>query len=80
MNNEIIVPIEVIDLIRFLCATWTQINNWAYENSDAESLFKYPVIQGMKNQLDLQRIGGQSYDIENVRKAVNWVIEHEASG
>ena len=74
-NSEI--PIEVLDLVRFMCETWLKIDHWAYNNCDPELLIKYPVIQGTNNQLNLLRIGGQKYKKDNIKKAVDWMINNE---
>lgn len=73
--EALVIPPEALDLIRFLCATWTEIYRWAYANADGDALCKYPVIQGTRNQLDLQRIGEQAHDTANIRKAVKWMLE-----
>lgn len=76
-NAKVLIPPEVLDLIRFLCATWSEVDQWAYENVDGDALGKYPVIQGTGNQINLQRIGAQTHDTENVNKAVKWMLECE---
>jgi hypothetical protein len=76
LNNLVSVPVEVLDLLRFMCATWKDIDKWAYENMSGEALMKYPVIQGTRNQIDLQRIGEQKHDTANIHKAVEWMKAH----
>lgn len=68
------IPEEVLDLVRFLAQTWDSIDSFVYENCDGESLMKYPVIQGMRNQMNLREIGKQQYSKENLRKAVDWLL------
>jgi hypothetical protein len=75
-NNNIIVPVEVLDLVRFMCATWKDINEWAYKYSDSEALMKYPVIQGTRNQLDIIAIGKQKHDTKKLRDAIEWMKAH----
>jgi len=70
-----VIPPEVIDLVRFMCATWTDIDKWAYANADGDALMKYPVIQGTRNQINLQRIGEQEYNAANIHKAVKWLLD-----
>lgn len=59
-----------LDLTRFMCATWSDIDKWAYNNMSPVELGQYPVIQGTRNQLDLQKIGEQPHDVKNLRRAV----------
>ena len=73
--DRLVIPPEVLDLVRFMCATWTDIDKWAYEHMDGDALIKYPVIQGTRNQINLQRIGEQQYTTENIHKAVKWLME-----
>ena len=68
----------VIDLARFMCETWAEIDKWAYENVAGDVLAKYPVIQGTSNQINLMRIGQQQYDKANISKAVKWLLNGEA--
>ena len=70
------VPVEVLDLMRFMCATWTDIDKWAHKNMTAESIGDYPQIQGTSNQINLQRIGEQKYSAKNLNKAVEWMKAH----
>lgn len=74
-NKEI--PTEVLDLLRFMCETWSAIDKFVYENCDGDSLMKYPVIQGTSNQIKLSKIGGQQYDEKNIRIAVKWMIDNK---
>ena len=69
------IPPEALDLIRFMCATWTEIDRWAYENMNVNALGKYPVIQGTGNQIDIRRIGEQEHNAKNIHKAVKWMLE-----
>jgi hypothetical protein len=73
--NRVVIPPEVLDLVRFMCATWTCIDRWAYENADCDALMKYPVIQGSRNQISLRLIGEQEHDIANIHKAVKWMLD-----
>ena len=63
---------EIKDLVRFMCATWTDIDKFVYEN--CFNLDKYPVIQGTKNQINLSRIGEQSFSNESLPRAVNQLL------
>lgn len=74
-NDPIVIPPEVLDLVRFMCATWADIDKWAYENMSGDALMKYPAIQGTSNQINLQRIGEQEHDTANLKKAVKWMME-----
>jgi hypothetical protein len=69
----VVIPLEVLDLVRFMCATWAEIDRWAYKHCDSDALALYPVIQGTANQLALTRIGEEHHTQANVRKAVEWM-------
>lgn len=70
------IPVEVLDLVRFLAETWVEIDKWAYQHG-GEGLIQYPVVQGTRNQIDLASIGQQPYNKENIRKAVDWMLRIE---
>ena len=72
--ERIVIPHEVLDLVRFMCATWSDIDKWAYTTGD--SIMQYPVIQGTSNQIKLARIGEQKYDTKNIPAAVKWMLEN----
>lgn len=67
-----VVPPEVLDLVRFMCSTWHEIDEWAHQNA-GEAITSYPVIQGTRNQLNLIVIGEQQYDSKRVAAAVEWM-------
>jgi len=73
--DRLVIPPEVLDLVRFMCATWSEIDKWAYANADGDALMKYPVIQGTRNQINLQRIGEQKHNTANIRQAVKWLLD-----
>lgn len=73
----LVIPVEVLDLVRFMCRTWSEVDEWAHANAGADALCKYPVIQGTSNQLSLMRIGNQKYDTANIAKAVNWMLSQQ---
>ena len=71
------IPPEILDLVRFMCATWSAIDKWAYAHCNcSDALIKYPVVQGTRNQLNLSRIGEQPFRTTNIRKAVEWMLAH----
>lgn len=72
--ERLVIPNEVLDLVRFMCATWTDIDKWAYTTGDA--IMQYPVIQGTSNQINLMRIGEQKHDTKNIPAAVKWLLEN----
>jgi hypothetical protein len=72
--ERVVITPEMVDLVRFLAATWDDIDRFVYEHCDAEALAQYPVIQGTRNQFNIRRIGMQEYKPENVRKAVDWLL------
>lgn len=67
------IPPEVLDLVRFLAATWREVDDWAYQHCDGDALCKYPVVQGTANQVKLRRIGEQPINASNIGKAVEWM-------
>lgn len=67
------VPVEVLDLLRFMCATWDDIDTWAHKSSSENSIGDYPQIQGTSNQINLKRIGEQEHSTDNLHKAVEWM-------
>lgn len=68
-------PPEILDLLRFMCETWSEIDKWAYENCDGDALAKYPVIQGTSNQMRIREIGNQPYDSSKLKDAVTWMLK-----
>jgi len=75
-----VIPPEVLDLVRFMCATWSRVDAWAYSQCDGEALMHYPVVQGVGNQIKLLRIGEQKFDPANIHKAAAWMQRYNASG
>jgi len=72
--DTVVIAPEVLDLVRFLAETWTDIDKFVYEHCDGDSLMKYPVIQGTGNQIRLKRIGEQEYKKANLKKAIDWLL------
>lgn len=75
MNKDI--PVEIIDLVRFLAKALCEAETFVYENCDGESLCKFPFIQGTRNQMDLKEIGSYPISNENLRRAMRWLIVNE---
>jgi len=71
--QAVVIPLEVLDLVRFMCATWTEVDRFVHQHCDGDALMHYPVVQGTSNQIRLQRIGEQPADAANIRKAVEWM-------
>lgn len=71
--DRVVIPHEVLDLVRFMCSTWAEIDKWAYTTGDA--IMQYPVIQGTSNQINLARIGEQKHDTKNIPSAVRWLLD-----
>lgn len=76
------VPGELVDLVRFLCLCWQDTDNKRYEamalpENEIKGFlcFKWTMIQGTSNQINLMNIGKQSFNQENVVKAVKWMLE-----
>lgn len=74
-----VIPPEVLDLVRFMCATWSEIDQFVYQHCDGDALTHYPVVQGTSNQIRLQRIGEQPHDLKNVGKAAEWLQRYNAN-
>lgn len=74
-HERVVIPLEVLDLVRFMCATWAEIDKFVYEHCDGNALTQYPVVQGTANQINLMRIGEQPHDTANLHKAVKWMRE-----
>lgn len=66
---------ELKDLIRFMCETWSKIDDWAYDKCGVDALWEYPVLQGTRNQMRIREIGKQPYNKGNIKKAVNIMLE-----
>lgn len=66
---------ELKHLVRFLADTWSVIDNFVYNNCTGEQLMHYPIIQGLRNQINLQKIANQQYDGDLVKKAVSRMID-----
>lgn len=75
-ETHVVVPKGVLDLTRFMCKTWAEIDNFVYKN--CTNLGEYPVIQGTSNQFNLAKIGNQKVDNKAIPSAVKWFIESES--
>ncbi|MCO8058101.1 hypothetical protein [Acinetobacter towneri] len=73
LEGYVLVPHGVLDLTRFMCKTWSEIDKFVYKN--CSDIGQYPVIQGTKNQLNLSRIGEQQINANEINKGVNWLLE-----
>jgi len=74
-TGKIEVPVEVLDLLRFMCETWVKIDEFVYPN--CLNTNKYPVIQGTANQIRLSRIAEQPYNAKDLCKAMDWMLEQK---
>lgn len=70
------IPTSIIDLTIFMCNTWAKIDTFVYEHCDGSQIMQYPVIQGTKNQINLDKIGKMQYDNKKIHDAVNWLLEN----
>ncbi|EXR46253.1 hypothetical protein [Acinetobacter baumannii] len=75
-EGYVVVPKGVLDLTRFMCKTWAEIDNFVYKN--CTNLGEYPVIQGTSNQFNLAKIGNQKVDNKAIPSAVKWFLESES--
>lgn len=76
MNN---IPIEIIDLVKFLAETWVNINRYVRDNHTDDQIDTYPLVQGAGNQINLTRIGKQKYTLENVYAAIDWMLDNDGT-
>lgn len=77
-SEYLLKKIEMLeDLNRFMCSTWVDIDKWAHENMDANSLGSYPQIQGTRNQLNLGKIAEQKCNLLNIAKGVKIMLESQ---
>ena len=79
-HRDACIPPEVLDLVRFMCATWAEIDGWAVASVGTKALCKYPIIQGLGNQIALRRIGEQEHNGKNVRAAMDWMLNQSTAG
>ncbi|PKY11711.1 hypothetical protein B1757_02670 [Acidithiobacillus marinus] len=49
-------PADMVHLIKFLAATWAEVDAWAH-TLDADVLMRYPVVQGLRAQMALRKLG-----------------------
>lgn len=78
LNEHDILPSGSLDLLRFMCNTWSVIDAWAYSHvamSREDAMAHYPVIQGTGNQIRLHRLGQQPYDLEKLHAVVPKLLE-----
>lgn len=75
-EGYVVVPKGVLDLTRFMCKTWAEIDNFVYKN--CTNLGENPVIQGTSNQFNLAKIGNQKVDNKAIPSAVKWFLESES--
>lgn len=78
LEGCVVVPHGVLDLTRFMCKTWSEIDKFVYRN--CSDIGQYPVIQGTQNQLNLARIGEQKINANEINKGVKWLLEAARGG
>lgn len=78
LEGGLVVPHGVLDLTRFMCKTWSEIDKFVYKN--CSDIGQYPVIQGTQNQLNLSRIGEQQINANEINKGVKWLLEAARGG
>lgn len=71
---QVAVPEAVLALVRFLAQTWAAVDRFVYENCDAAALMRYPVVQGTRNQFNLQAIGEQPFDPALLHAGVEFML------
>lgn len=69
----VLVPSGVLDLTRFMCETWTEIDKFVYKN--CQNLELYPLIQGSKTQSTIRKIGKQKFNPFAVGAGIQAIIE-----
>ena len=83
--KTVVMPQEMLDLVRWLAETtmdWhrRRHNALSFEGEECRNYLAmhFPTIQGTMNQINLEKIGEQDYDIKKVGKAVKWLLEEGA--
>lgn len=69
----VLMPSGVLDLTRFMCETWTEIDKFVYKN--CQNLELYPLIQGSKTQSAIRKIGKQKFNPFAVGAGIQAMIE-----
>ena len=69
------IPQEVLCLLRFMCETWAVIDDWAY-TIESEEISRYPIIQGLMNQVNIRKIANQEYDAKNIDAGIKWMLDN----
>jgi len=72
--DELVIPQELLDLVRFLAQCWATSDDFVLKNCTGDQLMSYPVVQGTTSQINLRNIGRQPYDSTNIPKAVKWLL------
>lgn len=72
-DGFVLVPSGVLDLTRFMCETWTEIDKFVYKN--CQNLELYPLIQGSKTQSAIRKIGKQKFNPFAVGAGIQAMIE-----
>lgn len=72
---------SIIHVARFLAKSYTELNRLRYETAKMEPyeianymIMHWPVIQGTRNQLNIEAIGEQPYDAEKVSQGVKALL------
>lgn len=73
LDGFVLMPSGVLDLTRFMCETWTEIDKFVYKN--CQNLELYPLIQGSKTQSAIRKIGKQKFNPFAVGAGIQAVIE-----
>ena len=68
------IPEEIIDLVIFMCETWSKINTWVYTDKHRDIL-NYPVLQGIRNQLNIEKIAKLPYTRTNLHFAADYILK-----
>lgn len=76
MPSSLAEPADMVHLIKFLAATWAEVDAWAH-TLDADVLMRYPVVQGLRAQMALRKLGKGSVDLEAVNRALKLLSEQE---
>ena len=42
-------------------------------------MMKWPIIQGMQNQIDLEKVGNQAYQLKRIRPAIDSLLALRAN-
>ena len=73
------VPIELLDLVRFIADSWNDAHKCIIRSKNVDLLMNYPMVQTSKTQSELTLIGQQKHCAANIQPAIDWLLNHPES-